>query len=191
MNFTVLFVCTGNICRSPMAERVFRARLDPALPVRTTSAGTSGLTGWEMDAPSAIALREVGGDPEGHCAQRLSRHLIDDADLVLTAECVHRDAIARFDPSAAERAFTLREFGHFGDCLNRLSEPTPDALRARVAHLAVRRAAAPPLPHRLADIGDPYGAHMTLVRACARQVAVAVDAAIDALGLQHVPRASA
>ena len=62
------------------------------------SAGTHGLTGWEMDAPSALALRELGGDGEGHGAQRLNRELIADADLILTAETDHRAAIARADP---------------------------------------------------------------------------------------------
>jgi protein-tyrosine phosphatase len=185
VTFNVLFVCTGNICRSPMAERLFRARTPGAIPVRTTSAGTSGLTGYEMDRTSALALRELGGDGAGHCAQQLSEQLIGDADLILTAESGHRDVVTAVDPGAADRAFTLREFGTFGAGLGASSHLVADDLRQRVVEIARRRSAEPPLPPRSADIGDPYGAHVDVVRACAAQVAEAVDAVIAALGIDH------
>ncbi|MFN2560552.1 MAG: low molecular weight phosphatase family protein, partial [Jatrophihabitans sp.] len=47
--FAVLFVCTGNVCRSPLAERLMRARLAPGLPVAVSSAGTMGLSGYPID----------------------------------------------------------------------------------------------------------------------------------------------
>jgi protein-tyrosine phosphatase len=187
MTFIVLFVCTGNICRSPMAERLFEARTDPALPLRTASAGTNGLTGWGMDAPSALVLRELGGDAEGHNAQRLDRRLIADADLILTAEIAHRDAVTRADRRARGRTFTLREFGRLGAGLGPLPHPpSADDLRARVAEVAAHRAALPPAAPKMDNIADPYGAALDFVRACGRQTAAAVDASIDALGLQRL-----
>jgi protein-tyrosine phosphatase len=187
MRFVVLFVCTGNICRSPMAERLFEARTDPALPLRTASAGTSGLTGWSMDAPSALVLRELGGDPDGHSALRLSRRLIAGADLILTAEIEHRDEVVRGGRSAERRTFTLREFGRLGAGLGHLAQPpSADDLRARVADIAAIRAVLPPVGPEMHNIADPYGAAMDVVRACGNQTAAAVDAVIEALGLQRL-----
>lgn len=190
--FTVLFVCTGNICRSPMAEQLFRARTDQTLvPILTASAGTSGLTGWGMDGPSALVLRELGGNASGHYAQRLSRGLIADADLILTAETKHRAASIRADSGAAGRAFTLREFGRTGAGLGLLPEPaTAAALCTRVGQIAERRDTDPSAEPMLDDIGDPYGASPELVRGCGRQIASAVDAVIDALGIRRVVAAA-
>jgi protein-tyrosine phosphatase len=190
MSFTVLFVCTGNICRSPMAERLFQARTDPALAVRAVSAGTHGLTGWGMDDTSAFVLRELGGDGEGHEAQRLSSGLIAAADLILTAETEHRTAVVRADPHASPRAFTMREFARLGADLGPLPQCDAEQLRARIAQVAERRVAQPPAGPMRDDIGDPYGAALELVRACGLQIATAVDADIAALGLARVPVAA-
>jgi protein-tyrosine phosphatase len=189
MSFTVLFVCTGNICRSPMAERLFHARADPALVLRAVSAGTHGLTGWAMDAPSADVLRELGGDGEGHSAQRLTRELIADADLILTAETEHRAAVARTEPTAVQRTFTMREFGRLGAGLGPLAAPSADDLRARVAEIAERRATEAPAGPMRDDIGDPYGAALDLVRTCGLQIATAVEADLAALGLSRLAAA--
>ena len=190
MSFTVLFVCTGNICRSPMAERLFLAGVQFAgePDVRVVSAGTHGLTGWAMDEPSAFVLRELGGDGAGHQAQRLGPDLIAAADLILTAETEHRAAVVRIDPAAAPRTFTMREFGRLGAELGPVPQPAEDALRARVALVDQRRAAAAPAGPMRDDIGDPYGAALDLVRTCGLQIAAAVEADLAALGVGRVAR---
>ncbi|PZS19655.1 MAG: hypothetical protein DLM57_03670 [Pseudonocardiales bacterium] len=186
MTFTALFVCTGNICRSPMAERLFRARTDPASSWRTVSAGTGGLTGWPMDGPSALVLCELGGDGDEHRGQRLRPDLVTGADLILTAEIDHRTMIMQADPRAVGRTFTLREFGRVGAGLAALpAPPSADDLRLRVTEVAARRAALPAAGPAFDDIADPYGAPLDFVRTCGAQTAAAVDALIGALGLRR------
>lgn len=82
--FSVPFVCSGNICRSPIAERLFLARMDPDGPATASSAGTAGVTGAPMDARAARVLRDLGGDGEGHVARRLEPAMIAESDLILT-----------------------------------------------------------------------------------------------------------
>lgn len=180
----VCFVCTGNICRSPIAERLFRARVNGAAQVAAASAGVAGLVGHPMDALSALALRELGGDPDGHVGRELTEQLIGEADLILTAGTAHRSAIVRLDPPVFRWTFTLREFGRLGAGLDPLpNTATPDLLRVRVAHVASRRGTAEPVAPDADDIADPFGAPVDVARRCAQQVARAVDAAIALLGL--------
>src|SRR4051812_14826139 len=91
--FSVLFVCTGNICRSPIAERLFLSRVRGGAPIVASSAGTRALVGEPMDAPSAEALRGLGGNPVGHVGRRLRAGEAAAADLILVAEANHRSAV--------------------------------------------------------------------------------------------------
>jgi protein-tyrosine phosphatase len=185
MTFGVLFVCTGNICRSPVAERLFQARVSLDVPVSVSSAGVGALVGWGIDHPSALALRELGVAPDGHEGRRLTDELVDDADLILTAERAHRQAVVRMDPSATWRTFTIREFGRLADGVPLISEINdPDQLRARVAEISAQRQAARDGGRPANDdIGDPFGADVEVARRSAAHISEAVDAAINALGL--------
>lgn len=186
VGFGVLFVCTGNICRSPIAERLLRSRLDGvagAAEVSLSSAGTMGLTGRPMDASSATALRELGGDSAGHVAQRLTPALVKEADLILTAESVHRSAIVRAEPMTFRRAFTIREFGRLGATLGAAGATTEQSLRERVSEVADQRGWATPAAPGADEIADPYGAPLAAARICAAQLSDAVNAVLDALGL--------
>jgi len=182
MAFSVLFVCTGNICRSPIAERLLRARVADRAPVVAASAGIRGLPEHPIDGSCALALRELGGDPGGHVSRRLSQQLIAGADLILTAETAHLSEIVQSEPLAFRRIFTMREFGRLGSGLVALP-PTPAVLRTRVVEIGARRGSAPPAGADEDDIADPFGASLRVVRACARQIAEAVDECLLALGL--------
>lgn len=189
MSFAVLFVCTGNICRSPIAERVFSARIDPHRAVSASSAGTAGMTGYPMDDLAAQVLRELGGDSAGHVARRLSQKLIAESDLILTGETSHRSQVILADPMAFRRVFTLREFGRLGAELQSLpAEVTEEQLRTRVLEVAAQRGLAAMPEERSDDIADPYGAPVRVMRTCGQQITDAVDAALGALGLASVSR---
>jgi protein-tyrosine-phosphatase len=183
VTFSVLFVCTGNICRSPLAEFLFRARVPPDAPIAVSSAGTRGLAGYGIDAPSALALRELGVDAEGHVARRLRPAFVERADLVLTADTDHRATIVRRSPLAFRRVFTMREFGRLGAALPPLEPLDADTLRDRVTEIAERRGHVDPPPPGGDDIGDPFGAGLEPARQAARDVSSAVDAIVAALGL--------
>lgn len=182
--FTVLFVCTGNICRSPVAERLFRARVNGAVPLTAVSAGVAGLTGRPMDQASALALRRLGVDPGGHVGRRLSTELVSAADLILTAELTHRARLIQANPAAHARTFTLREFGRLGAGLPSRKPPlTEETLRSRVAEVADRRGDVDAAPAGGDDIADPLGASPEIVHACVAQIAAAVDEVIAVLGV--------
>lgn len=183
MTFTVLFVCTGNVCRSPVAERLLRARAGSA-PVMVNSAGMGALVGEGIDGPSALALRELGVDADGHVARQLTAALAGTADLILTAELAHRSAVVQADPLSFRRTFTMREFARLGAELGPLAGPvTEAALRGRVADVADRRGWSDPPEPGVDDIGDPYRASMEVARACVAELADAVAGISGALGL--------
>lgn len=144
-----------------------------------------GLAGYPIDPPSALALRELGGDSEGHVARRLTHEMLAGSDLILTAESKHRSAIVRDEPVLLRHAFTIREFGRLGQTIPAaVDEPTTEGrLRDRVWEVAGQRGWADP-PHPGQDeIGDPFGGPLEVARDRAQQVAEGVDAVIRALGL--------
>jgi protein-tyrosine phosphatase len=188
VTFQLLYVCTGNICRSPMGERLFRSRTSASPEITISSAGTSGLTGYEMDPPSATVLRELGGDPEGHAARRLTPELIQRADLVLTAVSEQRALILKAEPMAFRRTFTMREFARLSAGFPPLDRVSAEALRSRVREIAARRGFTDPAGPGDDEIGDPFGAPLEFARATGTQISESVDAAIDGLGLRRRPR---
>lgn len=98
----VAFVCWGNICRSPMMERVFNAyAADAGLDVKTESFGVSDEElGNPIDPRAAAVLRREGYDAENHAARRMSADDLSTFDLVVAAEESHRKALLRLAPDA-------------------------------------------------------------------------------------------
>ncbi len=112
--FRVLVVCLGNVCRSPLAERLLRHRLDELLgeragEVEVGSAGVRALVGAPMDTTSAAELVRLGGDPAGFASRQLEPAATEGAGLVLTATRELRSRALEEAPRALKRTFTLRE----------------------------------------------------------------------------------
>ncbi len=109
MSGTLLVVCASNVCRSPLAAATIRTLAGDAFEV--VSAGTVAIGG----AGACDTVRRVVTDPAVaallavHRAQRLDADLIARADLILTAESAHRSVVARLDPHARMRTFTMLE----------------------------------------------------------------------------------
>ncbi|MEU6076152.1 phosphotyrosine protein phosphatase [Micromonospora sp. NPDC047074] len=174
--FTVLHVCMGNICRSPMAERLLalavgerlaRREVDPARADELLHSHSSGTGGWhageEMNPPAARQVTTRGGSVTGFAARKLRSDQIDAADLVLTATADQQEYVVALRPDAASRTFVLGEFGRLLARVDAAGLPpaevTPDAVYARgvalveAAHAA--REDATPLPTD--DLDDPWG----------------------------------
>ncbi|KWN13554.1 low molecular weight protein-tyrosine-phosphatase [Burkholderia ubonensis] len=107
---SILVVCVGNICRSPMAEGLLRERLKD---VEVRSAGLDALVGKPADNHSIELMEERGIDIRPHRARQLGEHECRRADLILAAEDRHRRAIEHAYPFARGRVFTLGHYGRF------------------------------------------------------------------------------
>jgi len=170
----VLFVCTGNICRSPTAERVTRAFAVKHGLSRLTasSAGTRAVVGYGMEPTAAEVLRTLGGDPKGFRARQLSPANVDDADLILTMTTRHRDKVLAASPRAMRRTFTLLEAGRLLECL-----AGAETVAQRLAQARGQQTHG----ERVDDIVDPIGLDDGTFEAVGAQVVEALRPLLHAL----------
>jgi protein-tyrosine phosphatase len=191
--FSVLVVCLGNICRSPLAERLLRLRLDGLLgdrrdAVGVSSAGVRAVVGSPMDAHAAAELRRLGGDPDGFAGRQMTADLAASADLVLTATRTLRSRVLEEAPRALKRTFTIRELAALSGSAGVRERPvkSPADLVARAASWRGSETVDD------YDVPDPIGRSAEFHRTVAdlldvdcTRIARAVASAVD---LSDVPR---
>ncbi|MFF0051707.1 low molecular weight phosphatase family protein [Streptomyces sp. NPDC005498] len=195
----VLFVCTGNVHRSVLAERLLAARLPSGSAVRPESAGTEAWPRPGMESSTREVLEKLGGDGSGFTARPLTAQLVAGAALVLGLAIEHREAAVRLAPSAMRRCFTLKEFvrlavegvdeaeGGEGAATAHRGVPDEEGPRVMdgvdvvVAAAASRRGGipAPPVDD---DVADPWGRTNPVLYGCAREIDGVVSTLARLLG---------
>lgn len=160
----ILTVCTGNICRSPVAERLLQAGLDQVLPggFEVRSAGTRAMVGSPIQPLSADIIRTYGGTPDEFAARQLTSKILRESDLVLTMASHHRGEVLQLDASLLKRTFTIREFARMVTALQERGDASPSgsdytqqwrelpARASSVRHLVLAAEASDN------DVADPY-----------------------------------
>lgn len=186
--FTVLLVCTGNICRSALAERLGRAYLDEALGedadgVRLHSAGLQAVVDSAMHPDSALVLRGLGGDPGDFRARQFVGDMAIDANLVLTMTRKHRRDVLRAAPRALSRTFTLREAADLLDMLGEDVSVPAEELAQQGRSLVPRLAAARSWRQggEADDIRDPIGLPVEVHQDVGEAIAAALIPVLGAI----------
>lgn len=164
----ILFVCTGNVCRSPMAQAMLTHRLrerrdDAAELFAVASAGTGALIGSPMEQSALDQLERLGIVPADFAARDINEQILDQADLILTATKQHRSLVVSTLPHVVRRTFTIKEFARLAGSLSlddvdaaAHGDDPPDRVRAVIERVARQRGLLPPVPQHEDDIADPY-----------------------------------
>ncbi|MBS45157.1 MAG: adenylyl-sulfate kinase [Nocardioides sp.] len=167
----VLYVCTANICRSPWMELMSRqlaGQYGLGTRVYFGSAGTHGFIDREMDPTMAQTLQARGVDTSWFRSRALTREMVDEADLVLTAESTHRQFILDDQPNAFRKVVTLGQAAEVAR-----QSPGVPLMQA----LAERRGTAGPET----DVGDPYGRGPEAAEQSAQKIETLLHTVVSAL----------
>jgi protein-tyrosine phosphatase len=177
----ILAVCTGNICRSPMAEGFLRGMLATRgiTGIDVASCGVNGLEDSPAMPEGVQAMAENGVDIREHRARRMTPRMLREADLILTMATEHRDAVVDQVDGAAGKTFTLKEFARLVERVPARPAAAGDGedrlLAEAVAAAAALRASGAVPPSRDEDVADPLGLGVEAYRATAWEIGQLCD----------------
>lgn len=187
----IVFLCTGNICRSPMAEAFFRARLEEGYPhladeVEAVSAGIAAMEGSPASSHAIRAMDIWGVDLERHRARPFTLQLAREADLVVAMAREHLLALERIYPRALDKATTLRSFSVYRDTIvDLLGRETATTIGEAIERLrrameimastAPEAGFAAEMSKASSDIIDPIGGSFSTYLDVAEQIVNSVE----------------
>ncbi|KAA0919006.1 protein-tyrosine-phosphatase [Dietzia sp. ANT_WB102] len=172
MTISVMTVCTGNMCRSPLAERLLAIRAAAVgLDVVVDSAGTRAANGMEIHRETRRVLRGYGGDGGGFASRLLTARLLSGRDLVLTATRAHRDAVQELAPMLWKKTYTILEAARLADADETVT--VEGLARARLSITTDDPAL---------DVEDPIGRDPEVFDRTGAQISDAVDSIVRLLG---------
>jgi protein-tyrosine phosphatase len=181
--FSILTVCTGNVCRSPAVQRLLDGKLGPT--VKVGSAGTHALVGHPISEPMTALLREDGIEDQPFQACLLTDQMLKQADLVLPLTRAQRGLVVELWPAAVRRTFTLREFarllGWIDPSVLPVSTPA-ERLRAAIPLAAAQRGRERTAPDE-DDVVDPFRLSDEIYTDSFVQIKSAVDRIVDVIVL--------
>lgn len=189
-DFSILTVCTGNICRSPLAEQLLAEQLRDIPEANISSAGTHALVGEPMfDVTQQIARSYGVENIDSHRARQVTEALLESSDLILTMTRDHRRTVVELSPRVTRRVFTIREFARLAEVttdevltseINQAEDSPAERLRAAVRAVTVGRSILPPLTDAAEDdVVDPYQRATEVHEASAEQLTSAIDAVVS------------
>lgn len=186
---SILTVCTGNICRSPLAEYFLRDALD-CEHFEIASAGTHAVVGGVVPGQQINIAAKYGLETiNEHRGRQISEKDIHEADLILTASLRHRRYVVRTVPAAANKSFTMREYAYLvshvqeSDLAELFSGQKQNLVLAVVAAHQLRGTVTRLSRESAYDVVDPYGENRRTYRKSADQLIEANVAIVQFLEL--------
>jgi protein-tyrosine phosphatase len=178
----IMFVCTGNICRSPMGELLLAKYLeDTSLTV--SSAGTHGLPQHKIDPSSGKLMASAGIDPSRFLSRRLTAAMAEEADLILCFEKKHRQSVAALSPAATSRTFLLNDFAALSAYADTHSLVRGQSVQQRLESIiSAAPLIGPKLPQtQTPEIADPHGKDFAAFQVAATQTNDAIYTVLRSL----------
>lgn len=169
----IMFVCTGNICRSPMGELLL-ARYLANTTVRVSSAGTRGLPMHQIDPSSARLMDSVGINSSGFRSRRLTRQMAEEADLILCFEASQRKDIVTLAPAAVRYTFLLNDFANMCEYCAKNGLVKGLTIQERLQSVIDASSMIRPMLPAPDDIEDPHGKEFAKFRKAADQTNQAI-----------------